>query len=140
MEQSKIVFNIWKVWLITPIKIDCINFWIFGKWEYSSFIFCINSLFTLEVKTDRKQRGQSYELVIIWPFSYSNSSKTTIIKKLCKSKNLSNDRVVIQKNPLQITSDLQRVFPYDHSVIWQVFLICKAFDWWWRYYYCYMRM
>ena len=50
-------------------------------------------------------------------FSYSNSSKTTIIKKLCKSKKLSNDRLVIQKNPLQITSDLQRVFPYDHSVI-----------------------
>ena len=44
------------------------------------------------------------------PFSYSNSSKTTIIKKLCKSKNLSNHRVVMLKNPLQITSDLQRVF------------------------------
>ena len=35
----------------------------------------------------------------------------------------------MQKNPLQVTSDLQRVFPYDHFVIWQVFLICKAFSW-----------
>ena len=33
------------------------------------------------------------------------SSKTTNIKKLCKSKNLSNHRVVIRKNPLQITRD-----------------------------------
>jgi hypothetical protein len=33
-----------------------------------------------------------------FPFSHSNSSKTTIMKKLCKSKNLSNDRVVMRKN------------------------------------------
>ena len=25
-----------------------------------------------------------------------------------------------------ITSDLQRVFPYDHSVIWQVFQFCQG--------------
>ena len=36
-------------------------------------------------------------------------------------KNSSNDGVVIQKNPLQVTSDLQRVFLYDHFVISQVF-------------------
>ena len=75
-------------------------------------------------------------------FSYSNSSKTTIIKKLCKSKNLSNHRVVILKNPLQVTCDLQRVFQHEHffflsilknlfkplkntSVIWQVFWYAK---------------
>ena len=39
-------------------------------------------------------------------FSYSNNSiQTTIIKKLCKSKNLSNDRVVMLKNPLQVTCE-----------------------------------
>ena len=42
---------------------------------------------------------------VIYPFSYSNSSNATIIKKLCKSKNLFHHRVVIRKNPLQITSD-----------------------------------
>ena len=57
-----------------------------------------------------------------------NSSKSTIIKKLCKSKNLSNHRVVIRKNPLQVTSDLQRVFLYDHSVIWQIFWFAKLFN------------
>ena len=35
-----------------------------------------------------------------YTFSHSNSSKTTG-----------------QKNPLQVTSDLQRVFLHDHSVI-----------------------
>ena len=44
-----------------------------------------------------------------------------MVKKLCKSKNLSNHRVVMLKNPLQVTCDLQRVFQQDHSVIWQVF-------------------
>ena len=43
-----------------------------------------------------------------WPkmqlksFSYSNSSKTTVVKKLCKSKFLSNHRVVMLKNPLHV--------------------------------------
>ena len=39
------------------------------------------------------------------------------LKSFANQKNLSNHRVVIRKNPLQITSDLQRVFLYDHSVI-----------------------
>ena len=51
---------------------------------------------------------------MILSFSYSNNSKTTIIKKLCESKNLSNEML---KNPLQVTCDLQRFFQHDHSVI-----------------------
>ena len=43
-------------------------------------------------------------------------------------KNSSNHRVVIRKNPLQVTSDLQRVFLYDHSVIWQIFWFAKLFN------------
>ena len=35
---------------------------------------------------------------------YSKSSKTKIIKKLCKSKNLSNHRVVMLKNPFSMTT------------------------------------
>ena len=38
-------------------------------------------------------------------FSHSNSSKTTIMKKLCKSKFLSYCISAMRKNPLQITSD-----------------------------------
>ena len=41
----------------------------------------------------------------------------TIIKKLYKSKKLSNHRMVMLKNPLQVTCDLQRGFQHDHSVI-----------------------
>ena len=40
----------------------------------------------------------------IFPFPYFNSNNSTIIKKLCKSKNLSNHRVVMLKNPLQVTN------------------------------------
>jgi hypothetical protein len=40
-----------------------------------------------------------------------------MVKKLCKSKNLSNHRVFMLKNPLQVTCDAQRVFQHDHSVI-----------------------
>ena len=51
---------------------------------------------------------------VIYPFSYSNSSNATIIKKLCKSKKL----VKLQSGHTEmITSDLQRDFLYDHSVI-----------------------
>ena len=73
-------------------------------------------------------------------------SKSTIIKKLCKSGNLSNHRVVMLKHPLQftctgtilgtmlVTTDnfwgnirdnfghMSRVFQHDHAVIWPSFL------------------
>ena len=49
---------------------------------------------------------------------------TTIIKKLCKLKFLSNDRVIL-KNPLQVTSDLQRGFQQDCSVISQGFFFSE---------------
>ena len=58
-------------------------------------------------------------------FSYSNSSNATIIKKLCKSKKLVKSQ---SGHTEMITSDLQRVFPYDHSVIWQVFWFAKLFN------------
>ena len=124
-----------------------------------------------------------------WAFSYSNSSRTTMVKKLCKSKKLvksqsghtekpfADHNVIISVWPLcdltsflmrthkktcqitewsygktlcrslviisvwplcdltsffdlqsflMITSDLQRVFPYDHSVIWWVLKFCKG--------------
>jgi hypothetical protein len=41
-------------------------------------------------------------------------SGKAMVKKLCKSKKLSNYRVVMLKNPLQVTCDLQRVFQHDH--------------------------
>ena len=38
------------------------------------------------------------------------------------------NQVVILKNPLQVTCDLQRVFQHDHSVSWHVFWFAKLFN------------
>ena len=39
-------------------------------------------------------------------FQKKYSHIAIVVKKLCKSKNLSNHRVVMLKNPLQVTCDL----------------------------------
>ena len=70
------------------------------------------------------------------PFSYSNSGKTIIIKKLWKSKNLSNHRVVMLKILFPMTTLwFDKIFdnrkktekPFvDHSVIWLDFQLFNS--------------
>ena len=55
-------------------------------------------------------------LGLIWRFSSQISLQNW---KICQI------RVVMRKNPLQVTSDLQRVFPYDHFAIWRIFQLCS---------------
>ena len=104
-------------------------FWNCVKWK-KNIEFSCNKLANFPQNTPKTKINKCYPprslRNVKLPFSYSNSSKTTIIKKLCKSKHLSNDRVVMLKKPLQLTCDLQRVFQHNHSVIWQNFQLFSS--------------
>ena len=111
--NQKNLSNHWLVIRKNPLQITSDHFRMTTLWfdEFLFFFYILGTHICL-FKTWKRS------------FSYSNSSNTTIIKKLCKSKKLVKSQ---SGHTEMITSDLQRVFLYDHSVIWQVFLICKAF-------------
>ena len=123
----------WEVWKgqidsSSPCDENHFESWIGSQPRWKSAWFKGQWTMTNSIDFNVEKWLNFYDIMALKPsFSYSNSSKNTTVKKLCKSKNSSNHRLVMLKNPLQITCDLQRVFQHDQSVIWRVFWFAKFF-------------